>query len=144
LKAYRHAKIKELIQKHEIHTQRELTALLAAAGLDVTQATVSRDIKSLKLEKTTGKDGGLKFFLPKDTRDISKFKRVFDDGFVSMDYAGNMLVIHTVSGMAGAVGEALDVMDYPEIIGSVAGDNVVMCVIRTESQAAALMEKLRQ
>jgi transcriptional regulator of arginine metabolism len=146
LKSKRHAKIKELIQNSEVYTQVDLTRLLAEAGFNVTQATVSRDIHELRLTKVAGTDGGLKYSLSvrPDDKDMARLNRVFNDCFVSIDCAGNMLVIHTVSGMAMAVGAALDAMNFPEVLGSVAGDDVLMCVIRTESQAAALMEKLRR
>jgi transcriptional regulator of arginine metabolism len=138
--------IKELIQTHEVYTQSELTRLLSEAGLTVTQATVSRDIHELKLTKTASADGTLKYSLAArpEEQDMSRFNRVFNDGFVSMDYAGNTLVIRTFNGMAMAVAAALDAMNFPEVLGSVAGDDVIICVVRTESQAMALMEKLRK
>jgi transcriptional regulator of arginine metabolism len=147
LKAKRHAKIKEILRTYEVYTQGELTGKLAEAGFNVTQATISRDINELRLTKVSGPAGGLIYALPlklSDEQDRARLNRVFKDGFVSMDYAGNMLVIHTISGMASAVGAALDAMMLPEILGSVAGDDVLMCVVRSESQAAGLMEKLRK
>jgi transcriptional regulator of arginine metabolism len=147
LKIKRHAAIRELIQNQEVCTQGDLTRLLAQAGFNVTQATVSRDIQELMLTKALTKSGGSKYTLPgnqPDEKDMARFHRVFNDGFVSMDYAGNMLVIHTVSGMASAVGAAIDAMRFTEILGSVAGDDVLMCVVRSEAQAAKLLDKLRR
>jgi transcriptional regulator of arginine metabolism len=147
LKSKRHAAIKELIQSREVFTQGELTLLLAQAGFETTQATVSRDIQQLKLTKTEAQNGGLKYACPQarpGPQDMARLNRVFNDAFVSVDWAGNMLVIHTVSGMASAVGAALDAMSLPEILGSVAGDDVLMCVVRSEAQAAALAKKLRR
>jgi transcriptional regulator of arginine metabolism len=147
LKSKRQAKIREIIRLHEVYTQGELTQKLAEAGFAVTQATISRDIHELRLTKTAGPQGGLIYALPQrqtDEQDMARLNRVFKDGFLSMDYAGNMLVIHTISGMASAVGAALDAMALPEILGSVAGDDVLMCVARSEKHAAGLMEKLRK
>jgi len=141
MKSKRQAAIIELVCTQEIFTQDELTKALAEAGFAVTQSTVSRDIRELRLTKIVTKTGGLKYAAP-NTKDVSLMRQVLRDGLVSMDYAGNMLVLRTINGMAMAVALALDTMNLPEILGSVAGDDCVMCVIKTEDQAAALMEKL--
>lgn len=146
MKTKRQTKILELIQKHDIETQEELSAYLTREGFQVTQATVSRDIRELKLTKIAMDNGRQRYAVlsDSDTGMAEKLVRVLREGFVSMDYAGNILVIKTVSGMASAVGAAVDAMKLSEIIGSIAGDDTLMCVIRTEEDAVNIMNKLRK
>lgn len=146
MKTNRHLKILELIQKHEIGTQDELSDWLQQEGFHVTQATVSRDIRELKLTKVALQNGRQKYVvLSENTYDMrKKFDRIFKDGFISMDMAQNILVIRTVAGMAMAVAAALDAMDYNEIVGSIAGDDTIMCAVRTTEETVALMGKLRK
>lgn len=146
MKTTRHTKILELIQKNEIGTQEELSDLLEKEGYHVTQATVSRDIRELKLTKVMLGNGKQKYaVLPdKDQNMVLKYVRVFRDGFISMDMAQNILVIKTVSGMAMAVAAALDAMDCNEIVGSIAGDDTVMCAVRTVDDTITLMGRLRK
>ena len=151
MKAKRQAKILEILREHEVETQSELTRILLREGFDVTQATVSRDVHEMKLTKVpalknVGGASGYKYALPpqQDQSGIARLKRVFWDGFVSMDNAGNMLVIRTFNGMAMAVAAAMDAMALPEIVGSVAGDDVVMCATKSEKDAISLMEKLKR
>lgn len=146
MKTKRQTKILELIQKHDIETQEELSAYLTREGFQVTQATVSRDIRELKLTKIAMDNGRQRYAVLSDA-DIGmaeRLVRVLREGFVSMDYAGNILVIKTVSGMASAVGAAVDAIKLSEIIGSIAGDDTLMCVIRTEEDAVNIMNKLRK
>jgi len=141
MKTERQKAILQLVQTKDIFTQEELTLALAEAGFSAAQATVSRDIRELRLTKETT-DSGQKYAAPaKDDEPGHRLARIFRDGLVSTDYAGNMLVLRTLSGMAMAVALALDNMDLPEIVGSIAGDDVVMSVVRTEAEAAALAEK---
>ena len=146
MKTKRQTKILELIQKHDIETQEELSAYLTRDGYQVTQATVSRDIRELKLTKIAMDNGRQRYAVlsDADTGMAEKLVRVLREGFVSMDYAGNILVIKTVSGMASAVGAAVDAIKLSEIIGSIAGDDTLMCVIRTEEDAVNIMNKLRK
>jgi transcriptional regulator of arginine metabolism len=146
MKSKRQSKIIELVRNRDVCTQAELTQLLQDAGIEATQATVSRDIRELKLTKITAPGGLLKYSLTSlgDMEHMPRLTRVFRDGLVSVDYAGNMLVIRTLNGMAMAVAAALDAMEFPEILGSVAGDDAVLCVVKTEEQAGALAEKLRK
>ena len=146
MKAKRQAKILDLVREYEIDTQGELTRLLSESGFDVTQATVSRDIHEMKLTKISAAGGGYKYALPprQDQAGIARLKRIFCDGFVSMDYAGNLLIIRTFNGMAMAVAAALDGMALPEVVGSIAGDDVVMCATKSQQEAVALMEKLKR
>ena len=146
MKLERQSKILELIVKNEIGTQEELTARLEEAGFVATQATVSRDIREMKLTKVADGTGKLRYVSFRTTEEDmnEKYIRIFLDGFVSMDNAQNMLVIKTVSGMAMAVAAALDHMDFPEIVGSIAGDDTVMCAIRSIDDTVLLMGKLKK
>jgi len=142
MKSKRQRAILELLREKDIQTQEELTAALIAAGFSVTQATVSRDIREMGLLKESTLNGQ-RYIAPADSVIIkSPLARVFRDGLVSVDYAENMLVLRTLSGMAMAVAAALDEMKFPDILGSVAGDDVIICVVRNKSAAAALAERL--
>ena len=146
MKAKRQAKILDLIVKKEIGTQEELTTELERAGFIATQATVSRDIREMKLTKVAMSDGKLRYVAYRKTDDDmrEKYIRIFRDGFVSMDNAQNILVIRTVSGMAMAVAAALDHMELPEIVGSIAGDDTIMCAVRSIDDTIVIMNKLRR
>ena len=145
MKSGRQAKILELVKKYDIETQEELSELLLKEGFSVTQATVSRDIRQLHLTKVS--QGGRQKYAVLNENDpdmTEKYTRVLKDGFVSMDMAQNILVIKTVAGMAMAVAAALDHMDCHEIVGSIAGDDTIMCAVRTVEDTVALMERLRR
>ena len=146
MKSKRHVKILELIEKNDIETQEELLARLEQEGYHVTQATVSRDIRELKLIKAAMNNGRQKYAaLSEQTKDLlEKYKKILKNGFVSMDMAQNILVVKTVAGMAMAVAAALDAMDCHEIVGSIAGDDTVMCAVRTVEDTETLMERLRK
>ena len=146
MKDKRQSKILELIRNNDIETQEELQAYLVKNGFAVTQATVSRDIREMKLTKIATNAGKQKYVVLNDTvEDLSKkYVRVLQDGFVSMDMAQNILVIKTVSGMAGAVCAAIDAMNIDEIVGSIAGDDTIMCAIRTTEDTVQIMKKLRR
>ena len=146
MKTKRQSKILELIRKNDIETQEELLAHLLKAGYVVTQATVSRDIREMKLTKVSINGGRQKYTALNDNvEDLSeKYVRVLRDGFVSMDMAQNILVIKTVSGMAGAVCASIDAMNIHEIVGSIAGDDTIMCAIRTTEDTVAIMKRLRK
>ncbi len=146
MKEKRHAKILEIIRKEEVDTQEEMCDLLNKAGFHVTQATVSRDIRELKLSKVAVSGGRKKYVLLPETRDAmdEKYIRVFQEGVVSIDMAQNILVIKTVSGMAMAVAASLDSMDHREIVGSIAGDDTIMCAVRTVEETINLMKQLKR
>ena len=144
MKNKRHEKIIELIENYSIETQEELARLLNDAGFLVTQATVSRDIKKLDLIKVKTKGSHQKYIQnagPYEERD-DKFTRVLKDAVTGMEDAQNIVVIKTVSGMAMAVAAALDSLKIPEIIGSIAGDDTIMCVTKDVKQAKDVIEKL--
>ena len=146
MKSERQAKILDLIVKKEIGTQEELTIELEKAGFVATQATISRDIREMKLTKVAMSDDKLRYVAYRKTEEDSmeKYTRIFKDGFISMDNAQNMLVIRTVSGMAMALAAALDHMELPEIVGSIAGDDTIMCAVRSVDDTIAVMERLRK
>ena len=142
MKTKRHAKIIELINQYEIETQEELAQRLIEAGFNVTQATISRDIRELKLSKVAGHNGRQKYIslANPDNGITDKYTRVLQDGFVSRQMATDIVVIKTVSGMAMAVAAALDAMDIPGIVGSIAGDDTIFCAIHSEEETYKVME----
>lgn len=146
MKKKRQTKMLELIKKHDIETQEELSDYLQKEGYQVTQATVSRDIRELKLTKVAMSNGRQKYAaLTEANEDLSeKYTRVFRDAFVSMDMAQNILVIKTVSGMAMAVAAAIDAMHLHEIVGCIAGDDTIMCAVRSVDDTIAVMSRLRK
>ena len=145
MKKSRHQKIKELVEQYEIETQEELADKLREAGYTVTQATVSRDIRELKLSKVPMGDGRQKYtiLIHIDHYLSDKYIRVLKDGFVSMDMAQNILVVKTVAGMAMAVAAAIDAMKLKEIVGSIAGDDTIMMAVRTVQDTQIVMDKIR-
>ncbi|MFV0243122.1 MAG: arginine repressor [Lacrimispora sphenoides] len=145
MKLERHSKIVELIGKHEIETQEELADYLNHAGFAVTQATVSRDIRELKLTKVQSESGKQRYVVLQNQGSFSdKYIRILRDGFLSMDMAQNILVIKTVSGMAMAVAAALDALHFGEMVGCIAGDDTIMCAIRSADDTILMMDKLKK
>lgn len=145
MKNARQEKIIEIIRDNAVETQEELAGLLIESGFSVTQATVSRDIKQMNLIKVTDRQTGRQRYAVhvNETKGLSeKYGRVFKDGVVNIDTAMNILVIKTVSGMANAVAAALDSMQIDSIVGTVAGDDTIMCAIRTVRDAQELKDDL--
>lgn len=144
MKKVRHKTIVELIRKYDVETQEELANYLKEAGFSVTQATVSRDIRELKLSKVPTGNGKQKYIILRqdDSHMGDKYIRVLRDGFASMDMAQNILVVKTVSGMAMAVAAALDALKFPEIVGCIAGDDTIMVAVRTVEDTQILMDKI--
>lgn len=145
MKVERHSKIVELIGKYEIETQEELAERLHEAGFNVTQATVSRDIRELKLTKAPAESGKQRYMVLQSQGNFSdKYIRILQDGFLNMDMAQNILVIRTVSGMAMAVAAALDAIRFQEIVGCIAGDDTIMCAVRSVDDTILVMDKIRK
>lgn len=146
MKSERHAKIVELIKKYDIDTQEELADRLNREGYNVTQATVSRDIRELKLTKVSDGSGKQKYVVPggKDGIGNDRFIRILREAYISVDMAQNILVVKTVAGMAMAVAAAIDAMEWNEIVGCIAGDDTIMCAVRTVDDTKNLMEKIRK
>ena len=146
MKIERHSKIISLISQYDIETQEELAEKLNESGFQVTQATISRDIRELKLTKIAKPGGGSKYaVLQNMNQEMSqKYISILKNSFQSMDLAQNILVIKTVSRMAMAAAAALDDMNFQEIVGCIAGDNTIMCAVRSVDEAILLMEKIRK
>ena len=144
MKNARHEQILKLITEYEIETQEELASYLHQSGFQVTQATVSRDIRQLQLRKVPGPGGKQRYTAgtAEDPCLSERYQRVLCDSFVSVDVSGNILVIHTVSGMAMAAAAALDSLDWQELLGSIAGDDTIMAVLRSPDDAEAVTERL--
>lgn len=145
MKAGRHARILALISEHPIETQDELLTLLKTEGYKATQATISRDIKDLRLVKTLGSDGKYRYVsAEKKPSDIhSGFSSLFSTTVVSIDYAGNIVVIKTLSGMAQAVCASLDSLNYSSVVGTIAGDDTIFIACRSAELALKLTDELK-
>lgn len=145
MKGKRQEAILELVKKYEIETQEELAEKLNEAGFTVTQATVSRDIRELKLTKIQHHTKQIYAALTENSYSPgNKYIDILKHSFVSMDMAQNILVIKTASGTAMAVAAALDSLHWDEIVGSIAGDDTVMCAIRTVEDTKKLMKRLEE
>ena len=143
MKGKRQEAILELVKKYEIETQEELAEKLGSAGFAVTQATISRDIRELKLTKIQHESKQIYAALTENKfSNSNKYIDIFKHSFVSMDMAQNILVIKTASGTAMALATALDSLHWDEIVGTIAGDDTVMCAIRTVEDTKKLMKKL--
>ena len=144
MKNKRHDKILSIIENEIIETQEELTEKLKQEGIFVTQATVSRDIKQMKLIKVMTVGGKSRYAAYSDPQNdiTSKFLTVFKQSHISSDYAGNMVVVKTFPGMAPAAAAVIDSLDIREIVGTIAGDDTIMMVCRNESIAEGITMKL--
>jgi transcriptional regulator of arginine metabolism len=143
MKYNRHAKILDIIESYEIETQDELADKLREIGMDVTQATISRDIKELRLVKVLTPGGKYRYSaIHGDSGNMNdRLLVIIKEAFVSCDYANNILVIKTLPGMAQAVAATLDALGWNDIVGTIAGDDTIMIICRAEKIAEDLMEK---
>jgi len=146
MKYNRHSKILEIIEKKDIETQEELAEELRKEGIDVTQATVSRDIKELRLVKVLAPSGIYKYaVIDKNNMDISpKLIRVFAESVLSIDYANNLIVIKTLAGSAQAAASAIDALNWKEIVGCIAGDDTIMVVVRENESVREVIDRFNQ
>ena len=146
MKSKRHEKIIELVNKYEIETQEELASLLNQAGFRVTQATISRDIRELRLSKVNSHDGKQKYAIMsvKERGLNDKLSKVLKEGYISSMEASNLVVVKTATGMAMAVATALDAMELPGFAGCIAGDDTIMCAVRSVDDTIAVMSRLRK
>jgi transcriptional regulator of arginine metabolism len=146
LKGKRLALIRQIIKTKPIETQEELVEMLKEHGLSVTQATVSRDIKELGLLKVALEDGHYRYALPGNGTQIAppmeKVKRVLIDSFVSMDSAGHLVVIKTLPGNAHAIGAMMDAIGWGEIMGTVAGDDTILIILKALEDVAPFCERI--
>lgn len=142
-KGQRHIKIRDIIANNNIETQDDLVDILRAEGVNVTQATVSRDIKELHLAKVPMQDGRYKYSLPADQRfnPLQKLKRSLMDAFVRIDSANNLLVMKTLPGNAQAIGALIDNLDWEEILGTICGDDTCLIICRENEQAEIITER---
>lgn len=145
MKNARQTAILSIIEQNDIETQEELAGKLKEMGIVVTQATVSRDIKELRLLKVLSAKGGYKYATAdKAEHGLSdRFVRMFVDSVLSIQYANNIIVIKTLSASANVAAEAIDSMRLPEILGTMAGDNTILVVARSEEDAARLTERFQ-
>jgi transcriptional regulator of arginine metabolism len=146
MKISRHAKILEIIEKHPTETQEELAEELKKNGYNITQATVSRDIKELKLVKVLDLDGIYKYASLKeqDSKLNERLVKVFAESVLSVDYSGNIVVVKTFSGAANAAAEAIDVLDFKEMVGTIAGDDTIFILVRNQENVELLIDKLKK
>lgn len=146
MKYSRHAKILEIIDKYVIETQEELAEKLKELGMDVTQATVSRDIKELRLTKVMNQNGRYKYASITKAENVfsNRLLTIFTESFVSCDYANNIVVVKTLPGMAQAAAAAIDSLKLSDIVGTIAGDDTIMLVCRAEKIAEEIVEKFNK
>ncbi len=146
MKMTRHAKIKEIIDKNKIETQEDLAAALRNEGIEVTQATVSRDIKELMLVKVPDANGHYHYAYPKEHNMLltpGRLERTFQDSIVSVKSTDNMVVVRTLPGTAQAVAYAIDYMKWPEILGTIAGDDTVFIAVANKEGISILMHRFK-
>lgn len=146
MKMTRHAKIKEIIDKNKIETQEDLAAALRSEGIEVTQATVSRDIKELMLVKVPDANGHYHYAYPKEHNMLltpGRLERTFQDSIVSVKSTDNMVVVRTLPGTAQAVAYAIDYMKWPEILGTIAGDDTVFIAVANKEGIGILMHRFK-
>lgn len=142
-KGQRHIKIREIIANNDIETQDELVDTLKRAGFNITQATVSRDIKELHLVKVPMADGRYKYSLPADQRfnPLQKLKRALMDAFIKIDTAGYLIVMKTLPGNANAIAALIDHLDWDEILGTVSGDDTILIICRTNEDTEEISNR---
>lgn len=146
MKVTRHAKILELINSKDIETQEDLAEQLKTTGMDVTQATVSRDIKELKLIKVMGNGGRYKYaaISPNEGFLSNKLVNIFSQTVLNVEQIGSFIVIKTITGSASAAAEALDSLGFDGIAGTIAGDNTIFILVRTEEKALDIVHKVKK
>ena len=146
MKTKRQNEIIRLITAMDIDTQEELAAELRRLGYKVTQATVSRDIRELRLIKVTARDGGFKYAKPEkhEVAVSERLTRILADSLLSVDASGNLIVVKTLSGSANVAAEALDNLGWPEIMGTIAGDNTIFIAVRNEADTVEITSKIQQ
>lgn len=144
MKGQRHIKIREIIMNQEIETQDELVDALRDMGLHVTQATISRDIKELMLIKVPTDDGRYKYSLPTTQRynPVQKLQRALVDSFVHIDHTGNLVVMKCLPGTANSVAVLLDNMEWPDLLGTICGDDTILLICRNEEYSNYIIDQI--
>jgi len=137
----RQNKILEIIKENEVDTQERLAELLKDSGFDVTQATVSRDIKELQLIKTLSQSGKYKYIATDnfDSNITDRLINIFRETVQSVDSAANLIIIKTLSGCANAAAEGIDSLHFPHVVGSIAGDNTVLVIIDDAENTSSMV-----
>ena len=145
MKAKRQALIREIVENQSIQTQEELADALRQHGMVLTQATVSRDIKELHLLKVLAEDGGYRYAtMDKSEQGTNdRLIHMLADSVLDMQYANNLIVIHTLAGSAHVAGEAVDSLKWPEVLGTIAGDNTILVVVRSNEEVDAVLRRFR-
>ena len=145
MKAKRQALIREIVENQSIQTQEELADALREHGMVVTQATVSRDIKEMHLLKVLSEEGGYRYAtMDKSEQGMNeRLIRMLSDSVVDMSSANNLIVIHTLPGSAHVAGEAVDSLRWPEVLGTIAGDNTILVIARSNEDVDAVLRRFR-
>lgn len=144
-KPKRHAIIRELVQSHRVSSQEQLRELLETRGFDVTQATLSRDVRELKLIKVHDPEGGHHYTLPPEAWDNAPaLTRLLPALYLGAEGTGNLLVVKTMMGGAQAVAEAIDWEEWPEVLGTLAGDDTILLILRDASQLPVVIQRLEE
>lgn len=148
MKKNRQMKVLEIISKHDVETQDELIELLKAEEYYVTQATISRDIRELDLIKVSTQRGTYKYTVSShaenEKKKTSHFGNALVSSLVSIDFAGNVIVVKTVPGMSNAIAIEIERIHMPEMLGCVAGDDTIIMVMRNEDKAMDISARLRE
>lgn len=146
MKTVRQVAILDIIEKQDIETQEELAEALRIRGIKVTQATVSRDIKELRLLKVLTPTGAYKYATADKAENglTDRFIRMLAESLLSVAASGNLVVVKTLSGSANVAAEALDSLHWPEILGSLAGDNTILLIIRTPEEVPSVMARIQE
>jgi len=144
MKGQRHVKIREIITGHEIETQDELVESLRTAGFNVTQATVSRDIKELHLIKVPLDDGRYKYSMPADQRynPMQRLKRALSDHFINIDFTENLVVMKCMPGTANTICALIDNLEWTEIMGTICGDDTILIICRTKDVSQKVVNQI--
>ena len=145
MKRQRHRAILEIVEQNPIETQEDLARALGDRGYAVTQATVSRDIKELRLLKVLTGDGTYRYALSERSEQglSERLRRVFAESVMGVDYAQNQIVIKTLPGSAHVAAETVDTMRWPEVLGTLAGDNTILVIVRTADKAPEICERFK-
>jgi transcriptional regulator of arginine metabolism len=143
-KAVRHAQILDLLKDHQVTSQEALRELLHERGTDVTQATLSRDIRELRLVKVPGADGTAHYSLPEEWESTPSLAALLPTLFQGAEGVDHLLVVHTMKGAAQTVAAGIDFEEWPEVIGSLAGDDTILLVLRSRDALPLVQERLER
>ena len=145
MKAKRQALIREIVERQNVQTQEELAEALRAHGMVVTQATVSRDIKEMHLLKVLSEDGGYRYAtIDRENQSTSdRLIRMLSDSVLDMSSANNLIVIHTLPGSAHIAAEAIDSLKWAEVLGTIAGDNTILVIVRANDEVDAVIRRFK-